>query len=164
MAEVAKMAPGFGGLFLDQNASRFNIYLLEPRTKDAAIAAIADVFGAKRFPKEVRVLVGQYDYEELLAWDERMTPVFAVPGVSTLGIDEGRNRLLIGLKREIARSEVEVALNLVDVSRAAVIIEVTGPITPLDRLTDRIRPTVGGLQIDDLDRSFVLSVSTSRGT
>lgn len=45
MADVAQKVLGFGGLFLDNDGTRLNVYLLEPRTKDAAVAAIAEVFG-----------------------------------------------------------------------------------------------------------------------
>lgn len=65
---------------------------------------------------------------------------------------EARNRLLIGLEREEVREQIEDKLEQMGVPRDAVIIEVTGPTELLnDTLTSEppVRPTVGGLQIND---------------
>lgn len=161
-AEVARRVPGFGGFFLDQEGTRFNIYLLEPRTEDAAIEAIGEVYGANYFqdnglkypPDDIRVLIGQYDYQELLEWNIRTRDLLSLPGISLKGIDEGRNRLLIGLEREGARQRIQDALKQLGVPDEAVIIEVTDPVRQLNHtLTSSppVRPTVGGLQIDDGD-------------
>lgn len=148
MADMARRVSGFGGLYLDSNGSRLNVHLLEPRAKGAVIAAIAAVFGPGRFPKDVRVLQGQYDYRELIEWNDHILNVLTLPGVSYKGIDDAQNRLLIGLENEEARGRVEKALDAVGIPRDAVIIKVTGPVEFLSHtVRNRVRPAVGGLQI-----------------
>jgi len=155
MAELAKRVPGFGGLFLDNEGTRLNIYLLDPSLKAVAVAAITEVLGATQLrdvdlasPENERVHQGQYDYLALIEWNNRMMNVLALPGVSYKGISDADNRLIIGLEDEKARSQVEETLEQLGIPREAVIIKVTGPVKQLSHtVQSHIRPTVGGLKI-----------------
>lgn len=148
MADIARQVPGFGGFYLDSSHNRLYVYLLEPRTKTRASLAIAAMRGAESFPHEIHVLQGQYDYRELIEWNKQAVDVLALPGVSSKGIDDAKNRLLIGLEREEARGPVQQALDQLDIPREAVNIEVTGSVKFLSHtVRNRVRPVVGGLQI-----------------
>jgi len=132
LVEVAQRAPGFGGMFIDQEGS-LSVYLLDVTQKTAAEATIAAVFGRDRIPPSgIRVLQGQYSFLQLKQWHDRLSPVvLAIPGVILTDIDEAKNRLRVGVERLKMTSRVEQQLAKLGIPREAVIIEETEPIKPL---------------------------------
>jgi hypothetical protein len=52
------------------------------------ISASAQIMNAKRYPKDVRILQGQYDYRELMEWNDRTLKVRSLPGVSSHAIND----------------------------------------------------------------------------
>lgn len=158
---VDQSAPGFGGMFYDEQG-RLNVYLQDPAQAEAAEAAIAASFGADRIPEGgINVLVGEYSSSQLNDWHNRMSlDVLAMPGVVFTDVDEGVNRLRVGVEDLALVSAVEERLAALDVPRAAVEIEQAEPImaatgptaTPIagnKTLRDKIRPLIGGLELDD---------------
>lgn len=131
LLEVARRVPGFGGLFVDPDG-RLAVYLLDPADSAAAEEAIAAVFGRNRIPPGgVRVIQGQYSVLQLKEWYDGLGSLFSIPGVVLTDLDEGRNRLAVGIEQERARGPVEREVERLGIPREAVIIEQTPPIIPL---------------------------------
>lgn len=131
LLEVARQVPGFGGMFIDQDG-RLAIFLLDPADVAVAEEAIAAVFGRERIPAGGVVAVqGQYSLLQLKEWYDRLGSLFSIPGVALTDLDEGRNRLTVGVQGSEARPVVEQELQRLGIPSEAVRIEETGPIIPL---------------------------------
>lgn len=132
LVRVDKRAPGFGGMFIDADG-RLAVYLLDTAQLPAARSAIEAVFGSSRVPAAgVRALQGQYTVSQLKAWTERAGAVMKMRGVTLVDLDEAKNRVAIGVEDGSRTRAVERMLSSLKVPREAVVIEVTGPIKPLD--------------------------------
>lgn len=139
LVRVEERAPGFGGMFIGQDG-RLAVFLLDPTQLAAARSAIEAVFGAQQVPAAgVRARQGQYTVSQLKRWTERANRVLELSGVTMVDLDEAKNRVAIGLEDESATRRVEQALVSLGIPRAAVVIELTGPIRPLDRSQSKKR-------------------------
>lgn len=162
LQEVNNKAPGFGGMFYDENGD-LNVYLTNPKAKAAAGKAIQAVFGAKRpgprdskrftgkpalAPGDIKVIPAKFDIAQLANWKKSGTNAFAIEGVSFIDLDEARNRITIGVEDKQSIQAVEDVLVSQDVPLEAVSIEVVEPALPVLTLRDRFRPTKGGIQIN----------------
>lgn len=127
-AEVARLAPGFGGMFIKNQT--LQVYLLDPAQGAAAEAAIVAVFGRERLPEGgMQALQGQYGFLQLKAWhDLQRLKTLAIPGVVMTSIAESKNRLQIGVKDASVIPQVENGLFKLGVPREAVNIVETAPI------------------------------------
>jgi hypothetical protein len=132
LVRVDDMAPGFGGMFVDADDS-LAIYLLDTSQVAATRAAIDAVFGSKSFPARTRAVQGQYTVSQLKTWAERADALLEMRGVTIVDLDEGKNRVTIGLEDAARTDAVEQALLSLDVPRAAVLLKITGPINPVER-------------------------------
>ena len=94
-----------------------------------------------------RVQRGRWEFAQLAAWRGRLMPVMSVPGVVLSDVDEARNQIRIGVEDAAAGERVRAVLARLDVPTEAVAVEVTEPIRFAATLRDRVRNTVGGLQI-----------------
>ena len=56
--------------------------------KLAAIVVIAQIMSAERYPKDVCILQGQYDYQELMEWKDRTLNVRSLPGARSHAIND----------------------------------------------------------------------------
>ena len=130
LVRVDDMVPGFGGMFVDAD-DRLAIYLLDTSQLAATRAAIDAVFGSNSFPSGTRAVQGQYTVSQLKTWTERADVLLEMHGVTIVDLDEGKNRVTIGLEDAARTDGVEQALLSLDVPRAAVLLKVTGPINPL---------------------------------
>jgi hypothetical protein len=144
LVRVEERAPGFGGMFIGQDG-RLAVYLIEASQLAVARSAIESVFGAQRVPAAgVRALQGQYTVSQLKRWTERATEMLEVSGVTTVDLDDARNRVAIGIEDNSRTRTVEQALVSLGIPRKAVVIAVTGQIRPLDHSqpkssTERVR-------------------------
>jgi hypothetical protein len=130
---VERRAPGFGGMFIDSDG-RLAVYLLDIRQLDAARSAIEAVFGSSRVPVAgVRAVPGQYAVSQLKVWTERTGTLLEMPGVTMVDLDEAKNRVTVGVEEASRTDAVEQALSSLGIPRAAVVIQVTGQIRPVDR-------------------------------
>lgn len=132
LVRVERRAPGFGGMFIDSDG-RLAVYLLDTKQLGAARSAIEAVFGSSGVPAAgVRALQGQYAVSELKTWTERTGALLEMPGVTIVDLDEAKNRVTVGVEEGSRTEAVEQALSSLGVPRAAVVIEVTGEIRPVD--------------------------------
>jgi hypothetical protein len=133
LLRVERAAPGFGGMYLDQDG-RLAVYLKDPAQLPAARAAVEAVFGAGTIPAAgVHAVAGQYTLSELAAWTKRATGVMQLPGVVFVDLDESRNRVAIGVDNGSRTPAVEKMLASMKIPRAAVVVEITEPIRPVER-------------------------------
>jgi hypothetical protein len=150
-ARVAHSEPGFGGMFLAKDGS-LEVYLLDPGQKHAAVKAIRTVFGRKTVDRPLHVLHANYSFLRLKQWHDRhRIGTLAIPGVVLTGIDEGKNRLQVGVVSHAAAERVTRRLRRLGVPLDAVAISRVKPITPASdpTLQDTRRPLEGGLQISN---------------
>ena len=162
LQEINRQAPGFGGMFYDDNGD-LNVYLTNPNNKAAAGKAIQAVLGAKRLgprdskrfqgkptltPGDIKVIPAKFDVDQLAKWKQSGGNVFTIEEVSFIDLDEARNRITIGVTDTSATQSVEDILVSQGVPLEAVSIEKTEPAIPLVTVRDRFRPTKGGIQIN----------------
>jgi hypothetical protein len=165
LAIVARNVPGFGGMFFDENGD-LAIYLTHPEHKDAATRHLTDVFGAERLRSkgptqgrgadrrklpagEVRVLQGQYGFDELEQWRRSAAAVLNVEGVVFTDVDESRNRIVIGISEPKARSSARSMLTSLGVPVEAFVFEDVEAPRQLATLSDYFGPVLGGLAISN---------------
>jgi hypothetical protein len=128
---VEKMAPGFGGMFVDSDG-RLAVYLLDTNQLPAAHSAILSVFGRDHVPAAgVRAIQGQYTVSQLKAWTKRARDLLRMSGVTMVDLDDAKNRVTVGIENRSRRRQVEQRLSALDIPRKAVLIEVIGQITPV---------------------------------
>jgi hypothetical protein len=146
---VAQAVPGFGGYFLDA-AGVPSVYLIDASQRPAAEQALAGFLADQGFaPADLRVLQGQHEYTQLDQWYREARPsVFSVAGFILGDVDEGSNRLRFGVADAAGVAGVQGALAQLGVPSSAAIVEQRAPITTVATLRDRVRPLVGGLQIN----------------
>jgi hypothetical protein len=144
LVRVEERAPGFGGMFIGQDG-RLAVYLLDTSQLARARSAIEAVFGAEQVPAAgVHALQGRYTVSQLKQWTELATKMLETSGVTTLDLDEARNRVAIGLEDDSRTPVVERALVSLGIPREAVVIEVTGQIRPVGRPQSKSRSTDRG--------------------
>ncbi|MCS6816896.1 MAG: S1 family peptidase [Blastocatellia bacterium] len=155
LVRLAEQIPGFGGLFLDENG-QIAVYLvkgelttLSVREIGAAIARVLDWEEPRLHAGAMRILPGQYDFRQLKEWHDQLSPkIFELEGVTLTDIDEARNRVRIGVEDEAAADAVIETLISLGIPREAILVEEVAPILPMTTLRDKVRPLVGGLQIN----------------
>jgi hypothetical protein len=169
LAGVARDVPGFGGMFFDENGD-LAIYLVHPEHKDAATRRLAEVFGTERLRSrepaegrgadkrklaagEVRVLQGQYGFDELEQWRRSAAGVLNVEGVVFTDVDESRNRIVIGISDPKAKGQARSTLKSLGVPAGAVDFEDIEAPRPLATLGDYFGPVLGGLAISNSGRN-----------
>ena len=154
-AAVAHHVPAFGGLIYTSEGDKFRVFLTqtdEP-TVAAAREAIRKVFGAEVIPAGgIELARARYGFLELKAWyDQMLSPDWSIKGVTLTDIDEARNRLRIGVETDDTSRRVLEQLASLNIPRPAIIIEVTGPITPTTHTVQSAQtPRHGGYVITRL--------------
>lgn len=144
----ARAITGFGGFFLDKQGLP-TVYLRDPGQRPAAEKALAETlrsFGLA--PADLHVLQGQYDYLQLHEWFDSVSgEVFSESGVVFVDVDEGANRLHVGVQSAEDRAAVTGALSRLGIPPEAAVIDVTRPFVPFISLIQAVRPALGGLRI-----------------
>lgn len=146
---VAQVVPGFGGYFLD-GSGRPAVYLTDPAQRPVAEQALAAFIASRDFTaSDLRVIQGDYTWVQLDAWYRQARPgAFSVAGIILGDVDEGSNRLRFGVADLGAVAGVQAALTAVGAPAAAATVERRAAFTTVATLRDRIRPTIGGIQIN----------------
>jgi hypothetical protein len=160
---LARVVPGFGGLFLD-SSGKPAVYLTDPNQRGVAERALAGFARSEGFsPTQLQIRKGDFDYLTLDAWAGRATPeALAVRGAVFVDLDERSNRLRIGVEDGTAESEVKKVTARLAIPAAAVIVERTAPIQLAATLQNRVRPVRGGLQINFLQFACTLGFNAQK--
>ena len=143
---LARAIPGFGGYYIDPVAGP-TVYLTDESRRPDAERALGGLLAKRR--ATLRVVRGAFAYTQLDGWYEQARgAVFAVPGVVLGDVDEGRNRVRIGVTSAAAAAGVRARLAELGIPAKAVIVEQRAPIAAMTTLRDRVRPLLAGLQIN----------------
>lgn len=145
---LARGIRGFGGFFFDAHG-RPTVYLKDAAERSNTERALAPFFRAQGLsPAAVQVRRGDFDWVQLERWfAQASTEILGQSGGVFVDADEASNRVRIGVERgAIGRTRSLVAR--LGIPAEAVIVEETEPIEFAATLRDRVRPVVGGLQIN----------------
>jgi hypothetical protein len=155
LEQISELAPSFGGFFLEEG--NLVAYATDLNEADAVRVAIESVIPESTVrahhdgnsQPSILIRRGEFSFAQLREWRDLATAnVFELPDAVSVDLDEGRNRLAIGLETGVG--QLEIARELVEhgIPREAVTFEVTGRMTvDSQTLWDSIRPLVGGIRI-----------------
>ena len=148
-AALARVVPGFGGLFLDESGAP-TVYLTDPGQRLSAQRALTGIARDHGFdPSALRVRKGEFTWQQLEAWFEPASrSAMAERGVVYADLDEASNRVTIGVENADAGGRARSLLRRLGVPDRAVLIRETRPVELAATLQDRVRPVGGGLQIN----------------
>jgi hypothetical protein len=146
---IARAIPGFGGYFLDE-AGRPTAFLTDTSRRSMAARALAGFLADRRFaPSELRIVRGRYGYDQLDHWYRVLRgPAFSTAGVILGDVDEGHDRIRLGVPDPLSIAKVSALLTALAIPTDAVALEVHPAFTTMATLRDRVRPLGGGLQIN----------------
>jgi hypothetical protein len=142
--------PGFGGLFLDPATGKPTVYLKDPGqrgTAERVLGVMLHDLGVGSTDLEVRSAA--YDYVQLHGWHARASAsILALPGAVFTDVDEGSNRIRIGVEHPAAEAGVRRALSRLGVPSDAVLVEHADAFHTAATLQGAASPRRGGLQIN----------------
>lgn len=146
---LVRDVPGFGGFFLDGDGIP-TVYLRDVGTRAAAERALGPWLVAQGLrTAALRVRRGEFDWASLERWQEQASSeALAMRGTAWVDADEARNRVTIAVERGTSPAQVRSAVARLGVPSAAVVVEEVEPVRPAVTLRQRVRPVVGGLQIN----------------
>lgn len=146
--ELARGVRGFGGFFFDA-AGRPTVYLKQSAERPNVERALAGYLRSQGHgPSALQVRRGDYDWPQLERWFTlASTEVLAQAGAVFVDADEAANRVRIGVERG-AEGMARAAVARSGIPAEATIVTVTEPVRYAATLRERIRPVVGGLQIN----------------
>jgi hypothetical protein len=146
---LVRGVPGFGGFFFDREGVP-TVYLRDPSARAQVERALGPwLAGQGLRGVGLRVRRADYDWVSLEHWQGRATSeALAMRGAVWVDADEARNRVTIGVERGTPAAQLRSAVARVGVPSAAVLVEEVEPVRLAATLRDRVRPVVGGLQIN----------------
>ena len=174
-AEIGREVPEFGGMYVDAERDTLYVYAVNagPNFVPRLTKAMTDVLGSGA-PREgrIEILPGKYTFVQLKEWHDRMSMrVLAIPKTVLTGIDQGTNRIKVGIETLAIEPNITTLLAELGVPREAADIEQMhrgaprispprdGQETSRERdrsdpagcgamtLREKCRPPVGGIQI-----------------
>jgi hypothetical protein len=148
-AALARVVPGFGGLFLDDTGTP-TVYLTDLGQRGAVQRALGGLAREHGFATTaLRARQGQFTYAQLAGWfGQASRSALAERGVVYADLDEASNRVTIGVENADAGGRARALLKRLGVPDGAVLVRETRPVRPVATLRDRVRPVGGGLQIN----------------
>lgn len=113
-AMVAQQVPAFGGMYVDEDTQTLYVWLTDQgQSLAAAVQALQSTFGSQILNEFTPVaLPAQYGFTQLKAWSDQMVAL-STPGIAFTDIDDGNNRLAIGVEN-LATQGPAVEAELVD--------------------------------------------------
>jgi hypothetical protein len=145
---LARGVPGFGGFYIDERGTPV-VYLKNAAERGNAERALAPFLRAQGLAAtQLRVLPAKYDWAQLEHWFAQASAnVLAGPGGVFVDADEASNRVLIGVERGAA-ARIRGIVARLGLPDEAVVVRETEPIRLAATLRNKVRPVVGGLQIN----------------
>jgi hypothetical protein len=163
-------------MFVDEGKDTIYVYMVpgQPGDLETLKGVLVEVLGDELPPEHgIEVVPGKYTFRQLKAWHDFMSrTVLAVPGVVFTDIDDGNNRLEVGIEDLSLARTVEPVLLAIGVPLDAVRFQQAQRIAtpgylpneepplsidealPPATLRDMFRPLVGGLQIQVAVKGF----------
>src|SRR4051812_41748716 len=144
---LAGTVPGFGGFYLDRGTPV--VYLKDVRERGNAERALARFLQSEGLAaSQLRVMSAKYEWAQLEGWQGQASAgVLGLSGAVFVDADESSNRLLIGVEPGSAARIRAVAARL-GIPAEAITFQETPAFRPMATLRSKIRPAVGGLQIN----------------
>lgn len=100
-----------------------NVYLTDSAASSVALESVRrELVNVGRPDRAVRFIPGEYSYRQLHAYTQALLP-YLWPEIAYWGIDDRRNRCLVGYVTDEARDRLEAAIVRLGVERAACILE-----------------------------------------
>jgi hypothetical protein len=145
---LARQVPGFGGFYFDDQGTPV-VYLKNVAARGNAQRALAPFFQAQGLSaSQLRVLPARYDWAQLEAWSSHATTeVLGVPGAVFVDANDASNRVTIGVVLG-AKARIQGIVARLGIPKEAVVLQETGPVRFAATLRGKVRPVVGGLQIN----------------
>lgn len=137
--QIAAEVPGFGGMYYDDEGDLV-IHLEDLRLSGRAAAAVRRHLPGpgKRGrqegpPAAIRFRQAEYGLVELNGYRQRIDRVvLGIPGVVSTDVDDERNRVVVGVRREAAAEEVRRALAATSIPGGSVEVRTIEPCTGMD--------------------------------
>lgn len=155
MANIENDIPGFGGAFMDKNGV-LNTYKVSSKASSTQTEAEMSAYlekhlGKAHMSKGMITLEGKYTFSELLAYKNKLTPLFDQQlNVTAVGIDKTKNLVMIGVETMDKADLVKKELSKLGVPKESVYIVETGKIVSNNH-TQKYRPVTGGVQLEYFD-------------
>jgi hypothetical protein len=144
---LARVAPGFGGFYLDDGQP--TVFLTDATDRPSVEGALHGFLVSRGLDESaLRVQAGAYRYADLDTWFQAASSALDLPGVHMVDLDEARNRVLIGVDGPGAIGRVRSAMARLGIPDGALLVEQREAIRPMATLRDMVRPVTGGLQIN----------------
>ncbi|HYO69586.1 MAG TPA: hypothetical protein VEU33_26275 [Archangium sp.] len=165
LLEVSATAPGFGGLYHDEQG-RLVIRLMRDFEGPAARRAIASVFGPEMIPAAGVVYApARFSFASLKALQERVTPdILSQAGTVMTDVDEKGNRVVVGVESSEVRQRILARLEALGAPPDMVEVVEMSPIMPTSTVQAGWRPITGGLQLETSGKYCTLGFAAMRGT
>ena len=163
LTDIGSEVSDFGGMRLNpDDPTVLQVYMLDPENTekvDAVKNAIEETFPGAAPSGGIEILQGQYGILSLASWyDDLRTAIndstWAAAGMSYTDLAEEDNRLEIGVISEEYAEDMRTLLAASTVPADAVNIVVRPRAKMLSTLRDKIRPAVGGLQVETNDSNI----------
>jgi hypothetical protein len=140
---------GFGGFFFDRDGVP-TVYLRDVSARGQVERALGPWLAGQGIrTASLQVLRADYDWASLERWQGRATgQALAMRGAVWVDADEARNRVTIAVERGTPAAQLRSAVARLGVPSAAVLVEEVEPVRLAATLRQRVRPVVGGLQIN----------------
>jgi hypothetical protein len=152
-ARVARAeVPGFAGFYL-QNDGTPVIRLTDPAQRGAAQRYLAAELGRARSgrfahaPQQPLFVKAAYDFAQLKAWADQLTPLLSRSDVYLIDVDEVGNRVLLGVADANAVGAVRAEAVRLGIPAAAVATQTQPKPELRATVRDRFTTFVGGIQI-----------------
>ena len=135
LEDIAAKVPEFGGVYVSDDGTTLNVYMTGNTTDQTkqrkAKEAIEDLLDAKPGMR-LNVIIGDYSIDQLSTWYKTLQSqgVWDKSGVVTTDLNEGENRIYVGVTNQSDIAGVQELLDELDIPRAAVMIEVEPLETP----------------------------------
>lgn len=148
--------PGFAGWYFDGEGNP-TVLLVDLDRSALAQQLIAPEAEARRVyrkdgstpPAAFRFVQARFSFRELREWQQRVRPIFSLPGVIETGIDEVQNKVVLGVESAGRIAAVRAHALELGIPAEALLVEVSLPLLPRadnDSLTSRVRLVPGGVQ------------------
>lgn len=150
--KIAVAVPTFGGAYVSNGT--LMVYLSaagigNQQIESAARAAISGVLASiGRTELAVKFIPGQHTFLDLRSYETTLRNSYSRLGVRSAGIDEKNNRIAIAIAPGYAIQSVGEQVASANIPASAVQAELASDGGPLTLLTDKVRPTKGGLSME----------------
>lgn len=129
---LAHQIPGFGGMFITRKTEQLAVYLTHPdRQKATAKRVLSNsefiekaLSNTSASVANMAVKKGGYTFIELYDWEKQISSKIlpTIDGGYSIGIDQSRNKVYIGVESKAARDRIHKKLSQLNIPGRSIII------------------------------------------